>query len=272
MSTGLTGYDQKIFRSADEIILSITMDVKKYLARIGVAAVKPPSLDFLTELQNAHLLSIPFEDLDIPDRDRIVLDLKRIYGKIIPSKRGGFCYELNGLFHWLLSQLGFNADILSARVFNHDRKDLGPEFDHMTLLVHLEKDYLVDVGFGDSFRAPLEFPDGAVRDISGYYKIFSFENEFDLMRKENYEWKLQYKFSTTPRRLPDFESMCEYQQVYPESVFRNRMVCTIAIPEGRISLSDSSLTITDCGTKTKTAVKNEIEFRNLLKKYFQIEL
>ena len=143
------------------------MDVKQYLSRIGIEEIRQPSIDFLTELQNAHMLSIPFEDLDIPDWDRIVLDLERIYQKIIPTKRGGFCYELNGLFHWLLTSLGFKVDMLSAHVFNHERKDLGPEFDHMTLLVHLEKDYLVDVGFGDSFRI-YGISNGVLRDVSGH--------------------------------------------------------------------------------------------------------
>jgi N-hydroxyarylamine O-acetyltransferase len=249
------------------------MNIEKYLARIGIDEIKPPSFDFLTELQNAHLLSIPFEDLDIPERDKIILDLERIYQKIIPTKRGGFCYELNGLFHWLLTQLGFKVDMLSARVFNHERKDLGPEFDHMTLLVHLEKDYLVDVGFGDSFRMPLEFPNGDQRDVSGHYKISSIgKDEFDLRRKENYEWCLQYKFSSTPHTIKDFEEMCEYQQSFPESIFRNRMLCTIATQSGRITLSNSSLTITDNGTKTKTEVKEQRQFNQLLKKYFQIEL
>lgn len=249
------------------------MDVKKYLSRIGITEIKPSSLDFLTELQNAHLLSIPFEDLDIPDRDKIILNFERIYQKIIPTKRGGFCYELNGLFYWLLTQLGFNVDILSGRVFNHERKDLGPEFDHMTLLVHLEKDYLVDVGFGDSFRIPLEFPNGELIDVSGYYKIFRInENEYDLRRKENCEWKLQYKFSSTPHLLKDFENMCEYQQVFPESIFRNRMVCTIATQTGRVTLSNSSITITDNGTKTKTDFTGKDEFYQMLNKYFQIKL
>ncbi|MCL4548392.1 MAG: arylamine N-acetyltransferase [Bacteroidetes bacterium] len=99
------------------------MELKQYLNRIEIAEIKNPSLEFLTELQNRRLLTIPFEDLDIPNRARIVLDLERIYNKIILTKRGGFCYELNGLFHWLLTQLGFRVEMLSARVYNHSRQE-----------------------------------------------------------------------------------------------------------------------------------------------------
>ncbi|MEB2297575.1 MAG: arylamine N-acetyltransferase, partial [Ignavibacteria bacterium] len=94
------------------------MDINLYLNRIDVRKIMEPSLAFLTELQNHHLLSIPFEDLDIPNRSRIELDLNKLYNKIILTGRGGFCYELNGLFYWLLTSLGFKVDMLSARVFN----------------------------------------------------------------------------------------------------------------------------------------------------------
>jgi N-hydroxyarylamine O-acetyltransferase len=107
------------------------LNLESYLNRVGIEQIKSPSLEFLTELQNRHLLSIPFEDLDIPQK-RIELDLNKIYEKIIPTRRGGFCYELNGLFHWLLTSLGFKVDMLSARVFNSQKNEFGPEFDHMT--------------------------------------------------------------------------------------------------------------------------------------------
>lgn len=249
------------------------MQVQQYLDRIGISKIEEPSLKFLAELQSAHLLAIPFEDLDIPNRARIVLDLDRIYEKIIPTKRGGFCYELNGLFHWLLVQLGFSVDMFSARVFNHTKQELGPEFDHMTLLVHLDQNYLVDVGFGDSFRKPILMPNGECRDLSGHYRVINISiGKFELQRKEDNGWKLQYSFSTEPRELKDFHYMCDFQQDDPGSHFRTRNACTIATPNGRITLSDASLTITEDGKKTKAQLVNEQEFYVFLKKYFGIEM
>jgi len=149
--------------------------------------------------------------------------------KIIPTKRGGFCYELNGLFHWLITQLGFKVEMLSANVFNHDKKELSPEFDHMILLVHLDKDYLADIGFGDSFRKQIEIPTGESEDISGYYKVFNIDsNRYELQRKEDEEWKLQYTFTTIPRKFSDFKKICDFQQDSPTSHFRTRTKCTIA--------------------------------------------
>ena len=249
------------------------MDIKAYLKRLDIEKTKEPSLIFLTELQNRHFLSLPFEDLDIPDRNRIELNLYKIYNKIIPTKRGGFCYELNGLFHWLLTSLGFRVDMLSARVFNSRENDFGPEYDHMTLLVHLDKDYLVDVGFGDSFRRPIEMPHGETEDVSGRYKILKKENNlFELLKKEENDFTSQYSFTTAPKKLEDYKKMCDFQQDSPTSHFRTRMLCTIATITGRITLSNNSLTITENGTKTKTDFTGVNEFYFLLKKHFGIVL
>lgn len=249
------------------------MKVEEYLSRLGIDEKEKPSVAFLSKLQLAHLYSIPFEDLDIPDRARIILDAERIYKKIITTKRGGFCYELNGLFHWLLTQLEFNVDMLSARVYNEQKKELGPEFDHMTLLVHLEKDYLVDVGFGDSFRYPIEMPDGECKDVSGLYKVYNIDsNNFELLRFEEDEWKLQYSFTTIPRKLSDYNEMCKFQQESPTSHFRTRMKCTKATPTGRITLSDNSLTITENGNKQKIKISGREDFDKFLYEYFQIRI
>jgi N-hydroxyarylamine O-acetyltransferase len=243
-----------------------------YLKRIGIDLIKDLSPEFLAELQSRHMLSIPFEDLDIPTI-RIELDLEKIYDKIIPAKRGGFCYELNGLFYWLLTSLGFKVDMLSARVYNNLTQEYGPEYDHMVLMVHLIKNYLVDVGFGDSFRLPIEIPDGEVEDVSGTYKIFQTgENIFELRTKTENGWQQEYSFSTEPKQFSDYKEMCDFQQDSPTSHFKTRMLCTIATETGRITLSNNSLTITDGKIKNRTEVNNQNDFSNMLKKYFGIEL
>ncbi|MFA3783432.1 arylamine N-acetyltransferase [Melioribacteraceae bacterium 4301-Me] len=247
------------------------MNTQDYLKRINVSETREPSLEFLSELQLKHLYAIPFEDLDIPNRARISLDLEKIYNKIIPTKRGGFCYELNGLFHWLLTNLGFNVDMLSARVYNHSWKRLGPEFDHMTLLVHLKEDYLVDVGFGDSFRKPIQMPRGIVSDISGTYRVNGSNKNYAVEKLEKGMWTLLYSFTIIPRLLSDFEEMCNFQQDSPTSIFRTRMLCSKATETGRITLSDTSLTIKKGKEKIKVEIKTKEEFYKYLNEYFEIK-
>ena len=106
------------------------MNVEKYLARIGMDRTGVvPDLAGLKLLQRQHLLNVPCENLDIHWRRLIGLDTTAFFHKIVEENRGGFCYELNGLFNELLREMGFETRLLSARVTGKDG-ELGPEYDH----------------------------------------------------------------------------------------------------------------------------------------------
>ena len=110
-------------------------------------------LSSLKLIQKQHLLTVPFENLDIHIHKEIKVDIRYLYKKIIVKKRGGICYELNLLLSFLLKGIGFNTKILGGKVLNEN----GSYFDHMLLLVYLNnKKYIVDVGYGDNFLEPLE--------------------------------------------------------------------------------------------------------------------
>jgi N-hydroxyarylamine O-acetyltransferase len=126
------------------------MNIKAYLNRINYSGHLIPDLEVLKSLQKNHLLSVPFENLDIHYNKTINLDVEKFYHKIVEEKRGGFCYELNGLFNTLLNALGYNSRIISARAYDIKRDDFGKEFDHMAMIVELNQaEYLVDAGFGE---------------------------------------------------------------------------------------------------------------------------
>jgi len=110
------------------------MDITAYLQRINYRGSLAPSAQTLRELQLAHLFAVPFENLSIHSAEPIVLNDDALFEKIVLRRRGGFCYELNGLFAALLRQLGFEVTMLSAGV-NNSEGVFGPDFDHMTLLV-----------------------------------------------------------------------------------------------------------------------------------------
>ena len=106
----------------------------------------------LSDLQRAHMLSVPFENLTIHLGGTNVLDLESNYQKIVVERRGGWCFELNGTFAWLLAQLGFDVTLLAAGV--HMGTGYSNEFDHLALRVDLDEPWLVDVGFGENFTRP----------------------------------------------------------------------------------------------------------------------
>lgn len=218
---------------------------------------------------------IPFENLDIHQGNKIVLDEDRIYDKIVIGGRGGFCYELNGLFCWLLHSLGFTVSMASARVYMPTKDRFTPEFDHMVLLVDIEKTYLVDVGFGDSFRRPIALPDGKCEDISGSYRLRPFasgQDSYILQKKGNNDWQTVYSFTKRPRVLSDFGEMNAFNQCSPESHFTQQTICSIATKNGRVSLSDDFLTITDGSSKRKIGLISHEDFNQKLRDHFGIQL
>src|SRR5215213_3191963 len=136
-------------------LLSKFMNQKEYFRRIGIDETSvAANSDNLKFLQKKHLLHIPFENLDIHWQRLIILDVEKFYRKIVEEKRGGFCYELNGLFYNLLREIGFQSRMISARVATGEN-GFSAEYDHMAILTETGgEEYLVDVGFGSFTAAP----------------------------------------------------------------------------------------------------------------------
>src|ERR1700694_5099663 len=148
-------------------------DVQSYLARVGYKESTSPTLETLRALHYAHLLTVPFENLDIALGRKIALEEDFFIRKIVERRRGGFCYELNGAFAALLRALGFRVTLLSCRVARQDGS-YGPEFDHLTLRVDLEEPWLADVGFGDCFLEPLRLGSRLEQEQTGrVYRLTS---------------------------------------------------------------------------------------------------
>ena len=163
------------------------MNIKAYLERINYHGPLAPTAETLRELQVAHLLAVPFENLSIHAKEPIVLEDQALFTKIVERKRGGFCYEANGLFAALLRELGFDVVMLSAGVANAEGS-FGPDFDHMALMVLLDQRWLVDTGFGDSFLEPLLLDDrGEQLEGERAYRIHDDGAHLILARRDNGE-------------------------------------------------------------------------------------
>jgi N-hydroxyarylamine O-acetyltransferase len=198
-----------------------------------------------------------------------VLDQTSLYSKIVPDRRGGFCYELNGLFCCLLRELGYVVTMLSAGVAKPDGS-FGPDFDHMALLVELDEPWIADVGFGDSFIEPIHLDPALVsEDETGAYRVEQ-QQEFRIMvkRTEPGDWKAQYRFTLQARELADYEEMCIHQQTSPESHFTQGRICSMATETGRITLSELRLIETKDGSRVENQLRDELEFRKVLAERF----
>ena len=251
--------------------------VHDYLQRINYHGSQAPTADTLRKLHLAHLQTVPFENLSIHAGEPIVLNDEALFDKIVVRRRGGFCYELNGLFAGLLKALGFEVVMLSAQVAN-DKGDFGPDFDHMTLLVTMpgkpEQRWLADVGFGDSFNEPLLLD---VRDAQQQglrsYRIDETPTHLLLWQREDGgEWKPQYRFTMAPHEFADYETMCRYHQTSTDSHFTKARVCTRLTPQGRITLSGMRLITTHNAVREEQTLADEETYERLLQERFGIEI
>ena len=248
------------------------MDIASYLERIGYDGLRTPTLDTLRVLHRRHMLAVPFENLDIHLGRTIVLDEAALFDKIARQRRGGFCYELNGLFAALLRELGYDVDLLSGRVANEIGR-FGPEFDHLVLLVRLDgQPWVADVGFGDSFLEPLALEGGEQSSGGMLYFIDCWPEGRILLREENGVWSEKYVFTLQPHRLEEFAAMCVYHQTSPHSTFPRARICSRATPQGRVTLSEMRLIQTTNGERTERMLESEEQYRRALLEYFGIEL
>lgn len=245
------------------------MDIDRYLQRIAYRGPRDASLDSLRQLHRAHLLAVPFENLSIHSGETIQLDEAWLYEKIVTRRRGGFCYELNGLFAALLRELGFDVARLAARVYGADGTE-GIEFDHMALRIRFERDWLADVGFGDCFIEPLPLAAGEWRDVRRSYRLRSAGADYAVDEHRDDAWKPQYILSTRAYELSDFEPGCRHHQTSAESPFTRRRICSRLTETGRVTIRDGLHVVTHAdGSKTETTI-DAARFGELLASEFGI--
>lgn len=252
------------------------MDIKAYLERIRYHGSLAPTAETLRALQVAHLLAVPFENLSIHAGQPIVLEDKALFAKIVERRRGGFCYEANGLFAALLRELGFDVTMLSAGVARAEG-GFGPNFDHMALMVTLDERWLVDVGFGDSFREPLlmdERGEQAQEKGRRAYKIVPDGEQMILMQhEEGGAWKAQYRFTLQSYEYADYAAMCLYHQTSPQSHFTKGRICSRATEMGRVTLSEMRLIITSgSGGRQERTLTSQQEYAQILREHFGIRM
>lgn len=252
------------------------MDTQTYLQRIGLSGEHPtPNAEALRAIQMAHLYTVPFENLDISLGRPIELDLPRIFEKVVQRQRGGFCYELNGLLAWLLQELGYNVTMLSASSFKEDRT-YAPDYDHLVLLVICPGDethWLVDVGWGSGFEMPLRLEHAFAQESGRFIWRVDHKGESRSLWQKTAagDWIPHYRFTLAPRRYEDFAGMCLHHQISPDSMFTRKKLCTIFMPDRRVTLSDLKLIITKSDMKEELEL-SEDEVSEILQRYFGVVL
>jgi N-hydroxyarylamine O-acetyltransferase len=213
--------------------------IEDLLVRIDYAGSLAPDENTLASLQDCFNYSIPFENLDIHMGVRLVLDLDAIWDKIVHRQRGGWCYELNETFLYLLQSLGYSAFRAPAEVLGSDH---GDPYSHQVSIVTLSENWFVDVGFGTTFSSPLllntENPQSC---RSGVFRVLHRQGVYLIEREEEGGWHPLLRFAAAECRRMQFESRCNWLQTSPESHFTRKRLCSKLTPKGRWTLSGNRL-------------------------------
>jgi len=190
------------------------VDVDAYLSRIGLSGSITPCLDDLERLQRAHLTCVPFENLDVFYRRGVHTGVEWSVPKIVDTGRGGWCYELNGAFAVLLEALGFAVKRLGATVLLGQES---PTPDHLTIEVTLDRPFLVDVGFGDSFIRPLTLDSDGPQDggVGKYGFVFDGDDTTLIAYGPDHSDEPQYRFDPNPYVTSDFDRSSQRLQTEP---------------------------------------------------------
>lgn len=245
------------------------MDISAYLSRIGYAGDTTPAFETLTRLHRTHLHAIPYENLDIHLGRALSLDEAAIFDKMVTRRRGGWCYEMNGLFAWALEALGFQVTRLASAVGREGNGDAA-ERNHLILKVELDRPYLVDVGFGNGLLEPVPLETGTYRQ-----RFLSYGLSHNGTR-----WYFQnqmyggagFDFTLEPRRMADFSEKCHQLQTSPDSGFVRTTVCHRFTPEGYLSFRGAVLqTITEAGVHEQIVESRE-EYNHILQERFDLHL
>lgn len=247
------------------------MDLSAYLRRIGYGGPLRPDRETLFALHRAHMLAIPYENLDVQFGRRLSTDVAEAYDKIVNRGRGGWCYEMNGLFGWALKEAGFCVTRLAGEVMPQER-DPDAMGGHLVLRVDLDEPWLADVGFGDGLVDPIPLQAGEY--VQGAHLFRLEEHGPELWRLHNH--------ADASARYFDFQSdaadeavliaACERQQTSPTSTFVLNLVCQRHTRYGVSLLLGRVFHRADGGPKTVTILDTAEDLVSTLATEFGIEV
>lgn len=169
-------------------------ELDAYFQRIGMTAAPDVGIGTLRRVQQAHRLSLPFENVDVLTGRGVDIDLAAVFAKLVLRRRGGYCFEHNALFLAALQAMGFSARVLMGRVWLNADGVVPPRNHALTLVSLPGGEWIADAGFGAGCAQPLRLQDGeeVVEDGARHWLRRDGAHGWMLMRDD----APQYSFTT----------------------------------------------------------------------------
>jgi arylamine N-acetyltransferase len=254
------------------------VDLAAYFDRIGYRGPAEPTVETVRALVAAHNRSIPFENLDpllgIPVAD---LSAAALTDKLVSRRRGGYCYEHNGLRGYVLDALGFGVERLSGRVVWMRPDGPLPAQTHQVLSVtvhDVDAPLLVDVGFGgQTLTSPIRLQPGPVQETRHEpYRIRERDDGYQLEAEINGEWQPLYMFTTRPQPRIDLEVGSWYVSTNPNSHFVTGLTAALVTDDARWNLRGRNLAVHTAGNTEKIRFDSAADVLDVLTDRFGIDV
>ena len=255
----------------------MTTHLDAYFDRVHYTGPAEPTLDTLRAVHRAHVLSIPYENLDMHLGRAHTLDHAAIFDKLVRRRRGGWCFEMNGLLAWALREIGFDVALLASAVGRVPYDDLAEdrardgnqaEGNHMVLLVHLDRPWLADVGFGNGLLEPLPLAEGEYEQGGLRFRL---ARRGERWRCEQYDG-IGFDFTLRPHTMDDFAARCHWLQTAPESGFTRTVTCHRWRADGIYSLRGAVLRHVTAQGSEDRVLTTEADYRRVLRDTFGLDL
>lgn len=256
------------------------IDLDAYFRRIGYGGSRAPTLETLRALHFAHSTSVPFENLTVLAGDPVLIDLPSVQKKIVGQNRGGYCFEVNGLFAAVLRALGFRVTTLIGRVRWKAPEEIETNRSHMMSMIDLpEGRFLADIGFGGiTMTGPVPFITDKVLETPHEPRRFL---ACDVQGTEGYElqallgenWAPVYRFTLEPNGPQDYEQANWYTSTFPTSIFKQFLIVGRPTATSRKTIFNTMFSIRGLDGKAETQRLESVdEIASVLAEHFDLHL
>jgi len=220
-----------------------SFDLQQYLKRINFQGEIKLNLEGIKKLMQSQIFSVPFENIDVQAGKAISLLGDDIVTQIVTKNRGGYCYQINGIFSLMLQEIGLPHYYIAVRPLVNPAPNTKT---HLAIIATIEnEEYLIDLGFGgNSIREPLKLSEIGTEIQHGsdtFTLVKTEEDEYLLQIQTGQEWTNLYSFDLTPQRWIDFKPANYFNYSHPESVFTQKLIVVLQNPLGKKILSKNSL-------------------------------
>lgn len=247
------------------------MQVQAYLDRIGFAGSPRADLATLQALHRAHLRAIPYENFDVQFGRPMTLDPGAAFEKIVGARRGGWCYEMNGLFAEILREIGFSVTEMAGAVMRGERGQIA-HGNHLVLRVDLERPYIADVGFGDGMLEPAPMRDGVHRCEGYEFRLETLADGWLRFHNHTFGGAPYFDFRDQPADPIQLGATCQWLATSPQSVFTQTALAFRHRPGAVVSLLGRTLNKVGPGGKTTHLIGSAEEFVGMLRVEFGLDL